>query len=110
MAPATGVTRVTRRTHEELELREYQNAEFARYVHDFVRRQSTRCRRCNGLMMRDCEIYAACRCVQCGDVVDPTILKNRATSVLAGTEYKGLKRPRVHEHFAILRAISGGTY
>ena len=44
------------------------------------------CRRCNGLMVRedcfdllDSQIeLAALRCIQCGDLVDPVILRNRS--------------------------------
>lgn len=108
MAPATPMRAGIMQTHEELELREYANVEFAPYVQAFMRRQATRCKRCKGLMLRDCEAYAACRCVQCGDLVDPTILKNRATSgLLSGHDHKGFKRP---EHVSILRAISSGRY
>lgn len=111
MAPATRTRKETLQTHEELELREYGNADFTPYVHDFMARESTKCKRCQGLMMRDCESYAACRCVQCGDVVDPIILKNRANSgLLSAHEYKGLMRPRVHEHITVLQAISSGRY
>jgi hypothetical protein len=54
-----------------------------------VQRGST-CNRCGGLMVNDSYIdllnnvgeakFAAKRCVQCGEVVDPVILRNRATS------------------------------
>lgn len=47
------------------------------------------CIRCGGLMVNDSYIdllnnvgeskFAAKRCVQCGEVVDPVILRNRAT-------------------------------
>jgi len=48
------------------------------------------CTRCGGLMVDDSYMdilnnvgeakFAAKRCVQCGEVVDPVILRNRATS------------------------------
>lgn len=50
----------------------------------------TTCTRCGGLMVDDSYMdilnnvgeskFAAKRCVQCGEVVDPVILRNRATS------------------------------
>ena len=50
-------------------------------------REQTICRRCGGLMVRDFCMdilstagefnFAAQRCVQCGDFVDPIILRNR---------------------------------
>ncbi len=40
-----------------------------------------RCPRCSGLMVaewrEDLSDYTAQRCVQCGEIVDPVILKNR---------------------------------
>lgn len=65
------------RTNAEMELLEYESPEYTPHVRDFLRRRSTRCQRCNGLMMRDGSSLVAYRCVQCGDVVDPAILKNR---------------------------------
>ena len=51
-----------------------------------VQHEST-CTRCGGLMVQDCCLdvlgnigeseFAAKRCVQCGEVVDPVILRNR---------------------------------
>lgn len=42
-----------------------------------------RCPRCSGLMVaewcEDLSDYAAQRCVQCGEIVDPVILRNRGT-------------------------------
>ena len=48
------------------------------------------CNRCGGLMVNDSYVdllnnvgeskFSANRCVQCGEVVDPVILRNRATS------------------------------
>jgi tRNA(Ile2) C34 agmatinyltransferase TiaS len=69
-------------TNEEIENMEYQKPEFSEYVRDFMKRTSTRCKRCKGFMARDGESSVVCRCVQCGDVVDPTILKNRRAIVL----------------------------
>lgn len=69
-------------TKEEIECMEYQKPEFTQYVRDFMKRKSSSCARCNGFMTRDGESSVVCRCVQCGDVVDPTILKNRTTMVL----------------------------
>lgn len=65
------------RTDAEMELKEYTNPEYTPHVRDFLRRRSTRCRRCSGLMMREGSSLVAYRCVQCGDIVDPAILKNR---------------------------------
>ncbi len=39
---------------------------------------STTCYRCGGLLVQDCDWGAGSRCVQCGDVIDPIILRNRA--------------------------------
>lgn len=61
----------------------------------WVRIQSTdRCPRCSGLMVaewcEDLSDYTAQRCVQCGEVIDPVILRNRGvlqgpmTTQLAG--------------------------
>ena len=40
-----------------------------------------RCQRCSGLMVaewsEDLSDYAAQRCLQCGEVIDPVILQNR---------------------------------
>ena len=42
-----------------------------------------RCPRCRGLMVaewcQDLSDYRAQRCVQCGEIVDPVILRNRGT-------------------------------
>mgnify|MGYP006315295551 CR=1 FL=1 len=48
----------------------------------WARIQSTdRCPRCSGLMVaewcEDLSDYRAQRCVQCGEIVDPVILRNR---------------------------------
>ena len=50
---------------------------------------ATRCTRCGGLMVTDFSMdllfcigeteFAATRCVQCGEVIDPVILENRGT-------------------------------
>ena len=50
----------------------------------WVRIHSTdRCPRCSGLMVaewcEDLSDYTAQRCVQCGEVIDPVILRNRGT-------------------------------
>ncbi|CUS39737.1 hypothetical protein COMA2_80156 [Candidatus Nitrospira nitrificans] len=84
METALRANRETRRTNAERELTEYKNLEYTPYIHDFMQRRLSRCRRCNGFMTRDGGLPVASRCVQCGDVVDPTILKNRTavTSML----------------------------
>jgi hypothetical protein len=47
----------------------------------WARFHSARCSRCSGLMVaewyQDLSDYTAQRCVQCGEIVDPVILKNR---------------------------------
>ena len=50
---------------------------------------ATRCARCGGLMVTDFSMdllfcigeteFAATRCVQCGEAIDPVILENRGT-------------------------------
>lgn len=72
----------TTRTHGDIEFLEYQKPEFAEYVRAFMKRKSTSCMRCHGFMTHDGESSVVCRCVQCGDVVDPTILKNRTAMLL----------------------------
>lgn len=46
-------------------------------------RSTDRCPRCGGLMVaewcEDLSDYRAQRCVQCGEVIDPVILRNRGT-------------------------------
>lgn len=69
--------RESSQTNAQRELAEYANVTYTPYVREFMKRKFDRCRRCNGFMTRDGELPVACRCVQCGDVVDPTILKNR---------------------------------
>lgn len=51
-------------------------------VRGWTRTHSTdRCPRCNGLMVaewcQDLSDHRAQRCVQCGEIVDPVILRNR---------------------------------
>lgn len=77
MKTTFGVKREIMRTDAEMELMEYTNPEYTPHVRDFLRRRSTQCRRCSGLMMREGSSLVAYRCVQCGDIVDPAILKNR---------------------------------
>ena len=39
---------------------------------------STRCLRCSGLMVvESCVDFPLWRCVQCGELIDPVILRNR---------------------------------
>ncbi len=65
------------RTNEELEMSMLGKQELSGYVDEFRKRSSTTCLRCGGFMVRDCNWHTACRCVQCGDVIDPVILRNR---------------------------------
>ena len=61
-----------------------------------IQHQST-CSRCGGLMVQDFCLdvlgnigeaeFAAKRCVQCGEIVDPVILRNR------GTRHEAMKAP-----------------
>jgi hypothetical protein len=50
-----------------------------------------RCSRCNGLMVaewcEDLSDYTAQRCVQCGEIVDPVILRNRGTQQRNGDRF-----------------------
>jgi hypothetical protein len=78
MRSAIRTTRATLRSNEELELVEYKALESEGYVREFAERMSRNCGRCGGFMVRDCERFSACRCVQCGDVIDPVVLKNRS--------------------------------
>ncbi|MCX5724026.1 MAG: hypothetical protein NTX84_05835 [Nitrospirae bacterium] len=60
--------------------------------------QESICSRCGGLMVGDCCMdllnstgeleFAASRCVQCGEVVDPVILSNRRTQQVPMTAHK----------------------
>jgi hypothetical protein len=64
------------------------------------------CRRCEGLMVKDCLTDLACegervmgpiyRCVSCGEVVDRVILTNRLPS-----------RPRSHPHTRQFTVVIG---
>ncbi len=50
-----------------------------------------RCPRCNGLMVaewcEDLSDYRAQRCVQCGEIVDPVILRNRGVQQRNGDRF-----------------------
>ncbi|MEY4704652.1 MAG: hypothetical protein RL042_848 [Nitrospirota bacterium] len=61
----------------------------ANYIASSVIQHQSTCSRCGGLMVSDFCMdllnstgeleFAAKRCVQCGEVVDPVILRNRGT-------------------------------
>lgn len=65
------------------------NDQLANHTVSPVAQHESMCIRCGGLMVNDSYIdllsnvgeskFAAKRCVQCGEVVDPVILRNRAT-------------------------------
>ncbi|MGH7230218.1 MAG: hypothetical protein ACREJU_02525 [Nitrospiraceae bacterium] len=43
---------------------------------------TTRCLRCSGLMVIErCSDFPVGRCVQCGEVIDPVILRNRRHNI-----------------------------
>lgn len=50
-----------------------------------------RCSRCSGLMVaewcEDLSDYTAQRCVQCGEVIDPVILRNRGAQERNGDRF-----------------------
>jgi hypothetical protein len=59
-----------------------------------------KCVRCGGFMFRDefrqwGKIYPYFHCVQCGELVDPIILKNRLDSI-NGKHPKKETKPRFH--------------
>jgi hypothetical protein len=66
------------------------NEQLANHTVSSVAQHESTCNRCGGLMVTDSYIdllnnvgetkFAAKRCVQCGEVVDPVILRNRAAS------------------------------
>ena len=91
----------TMRTNEELEALQLKSPEFTGYVQEFEQRMTSRCLRCGGFMARDCNWHAACRCVQCGDVIDPVILRNRQ---LASANF--VEEPRRRSPPMILRQHS----
>ncbi len=45
-----------------------------------INQYSTTCHRCGGLLVQDCDWETGSRCIQCGDVIDSVILKNRSES------------------------------
>lgn len=61
-------------------------------VRSWTRIHSTdRCPRCGGLMVaewcEDLSDYRAQRCVQCGEIVDPVILRNRGAQQRNGDRF-----------------------
>ena len=71
-------------------------------AHEWAERVSTaRCWRCGGLMVIEHCFdllddtghinFAAQRCVQCGELVDPVILMNRSKRLLGGLDKKSKK-------------------
>jgi len=61
-------------------------------VRSWTRIHSTdRCSRCGGLMVaewcEDLSDYTAQRCVQCGEVIDPVILRNRGAQQRNGDRF-----------------------
>ena len=66
------------------------NEQLANHTVSPAAQHESMCTRCGGLMVSDFCMdvlgnigeaeFAAKRCVQCGEVVDPVILRNRATS------------------------------
>jgi hypothetical protein len=95
METALGAKRESSHTNAEMELTEYKNVEYTPYVREFMKRRFSRCSRCNGFMTRDGELPVACRCVQCGDVVDPTILRNRTAISMRRSRYVGPRYVRL---------------
>ena len=67
-----------------------ENKQLANHTVSSAAQHERICTRCGGLMVDDSYMdilnnvgeskFAAKRCVQCGEVVDPVILRNRATS------------------------------
>lgn len=65
------------------------NEQLANHTVSSLAQHESTCNRCGGLMVTDSYIdllnnvgetkFAAKRCVQCGEVVDPVILRNRGT-------------------------------
>jgi hypothetical protein len=66
------------------------NEQFGNHTVSSAAHHESTCTRCGGFMVNDSYLdelnnvgelkFVAKRCVQCGEVVDPVILRNRATS------------------------------
>lgn len=71
-------------------------------ISDTARRRTMRCRRCNGLMIREWFLdlqddtgglkFEGWRCVNCGEVVDPVVLTHRIE--MPTGPYRGRTRDR----------------
>jgi len=70
-------------------IEESKNEQLANHTFSSAAQHESMCIRCGGLMVQDFCLdvlgnigeseFAAKRCVQCGEVVDPVILRNRRT-------------------------------
>jgi hypothetical protein len=81
-------------------------------VRSWARIQSTeRCPRCSGLMVaewyQDLSDYIAQRCVQCGEIVDPVILRNRGA--LQGPMITQLAGKMLSSNYVTKGQLRGGA-